>query len=171
MGFGVAICIVIIDIFKCRCPLHGSVCPWKREDVTHLKQRQLWVDFLSMTVVWEVWRMDNPLGGGGTIHLQGLHCQGSKQPPGREQRSTGHTSTAFRDDVSNCWSWEKLWAKLSADVAHLSSSRVIAGEMSAVARACPALRVQTAWEWLKNALGFYKRGLNSHLCVLSILNL
>lgn len=80
MGFGVAICIVIIDIFKCRSPLHGSVYPWKREDVTHLKQRQLGVDFFSMTI-WELcsgWRRDNPSAG--------LCCQGSKQPPGREQR-------------------------------------------------------------------------------------
>lgn len=38
------------------------------------------------SVLWVVWQG----GGGGTIHLQGLYCPGSKQPAGREQWPNTH---------------------------------------------------------------------------------
>lgn len=64
------------------------------------------------------------------------------------------TPTAFRDYFLNCRSREKLWAKLSAYVAHLNSNRVIAGDTSIASRACPAFCVQTAWELLKKCMRF-----------------
>lgn len=154
---------VIIDIFKWRCPFH----PQKREDMTHLKQGQLWVEFLSLSVVWEVWN-----GCCDKEEEQSISRGSIAKAPSREGAEWSNTHClqrlCFKLLVTRKKKW---WAKLSAGVAHLNSSRVIAGEVSAVAGVCPALRVQTAWEWLKNALGFYKRVLNSHLCVLSILNL
>lgn len=73
--------------------------------MTHLKQRQLWVDFLSVSVVWEVcsgWfdREEEEEEEGQSISRGSI----AQAPSSLQGGSSGQTPTAFRDCILNCWS-------------------------------------------------------------------
>lgn len=85
MGIGVEICIVFIEFFYVQVSPPLLSLPTEEggrsasEAETTLGGFSFSVSCLG-SVVWVVWQR------GGTIHLRGLYCQGSKQPTGREQR-------------------------------------------------------------------------------------
>lgn len=88
MGIGVEICIVFIEFFYVQVSLHSSAYPQKREDAVSLKQRQLWVGFLSVSVVWEVWSGWFDKGEGQSIS-GGSTAKAPSSPQGGSRGKSG----------------------------------------------------------------------------------